>query len=424
MLAFVPALFNRCSDQCEIKSSYTYFEPVYMTMEQVRAATGPEEPRVLATPGKIYFKDNYLFVNEVSKGIHVIDNRNPAAPLPISFIAIPGNYDLAILGNILYADSYTDLVAFDITQLADAREVGRHANLFKTYGSNHFNIDPVRGVITEWQKVEQATLQNECDLMVQPWGGYWLDNGFYLASDLAARGNSKTSIAPGGGGSVGIGGSMARFAINGAYLFALDGNTMDVVRITNPAAMEIRHEMNIAWDIETIFPYEDKMFIGSRTGMYILDVSNPELPQQLSVFAHMRSCDPVVVDGDLAFVTLRDGNTCAGAVNVLQVIDISNLQSPSLIKSYNMTNPHGLGVDGDALFICDGNDGLKIFDRSDVLQITQNRLAHYQNLQAYDVIPFQNVAMMIGEDGLYQYDYSDLQNIRQISMLPIVKPAE
>jgi len=424
MLAFAPALFNRCSDQCEIKSSYTRFEPVYMTMQEVREVTGPEQPRPLATPGKIYFKDNYLFVNEVAAGIHVIDNRNPASPQPISFIAIPGNYDLAIRGNILYADSYTDLVAFDISQLQNAREVGRHTNLFKTYGTHHFTVDPVRGVITAWQKVEQATLQNECDLMVQPWGGYWESDSFYLASADAARFNSKTSIAPGGGSSVGIGGSMARFAINGAYLFALDGNAMDVVRITNPAAMEVRHEMNISWDIETIFPYEDKMFIGSRTGMHILDVSNPELPQQLSVFAHMRSCDPVVVDGDRAFVTLRDGNTCTGAVNVLQVLDISNLQAPSLIQSYNMTNPHGLGVDGDALFICDGKDGLKIYNKSDVRQITQNRLAHYPNLQAFDVIPYQNVAMMIGEDGLYQYDYADLTNIRQISVLPIVKQPE
>jgi hypothetical protein len=30
--------------------------------------------------GKIYFKDSYIFVNEVNKGIHVIDNSIPASP--------------------------------------------------------------------------------------------------------------------------------------------------------------------------------------------------------------------------------------------------------------------------------------------------------------------------------------------------------
>ncbi|HHN47860.1 MAG TPA: hypothetical protein ENN08_02830, partial [Bacteroidales bacterium] len=51
----------------------------------------------------------------MNQGIHVVDNSNPASPQIISFIAIPGNYDLAIRGNILFADSYIDLVALDIS---------------------------------------------------------------------------------------------------------------------------------------------------------------------------------------------------------------------------------------------------------------------------------------------------------------------
>jgi hypothetical protein len=42
-------------------------------------------------------------------------------------------------------------------------------------------------------------------------------------------------------------------------------------------------------------------------------------------------------------------------------------------------------------------------------------------MEGYDVIAFNNVLMMIADDGLYQYDYSDLSRIRQISKLPIVK---
>ena len=36
-------------------------------------------------------------------------------PKNISFINIPGNEDMAIKGNTLYADAYGDLVTFDIT---------------------------------------------------------------------------------------------------------------------------------------------------------------------------------------------------------------------------------------------------------------------------------------------------------------------
>jgi hypothetical protein len=86
-----------------------------------------------------------------------------------------------------------------------------------------------------------------------------------------------------------------------------------------------------------------------------------------------------------------------------------------------MTNPHGLGIDQGTLFICDGLDGLKAYDATDVKTISQNQLAHYKNIQALDIIPFQQVAMVIGQDGLYQYDYSDLKDIKLLSQLPIVK---
>jgi hypothetical protein len=85
-----------------------------------------------------------------------------------------------------------------------------------------------------------------------------------------------------------------------------------------------------------------------------------------------------------------------------------------------MTNPHGLGIDQGTLFICDGADGLKAFDATNVLTISDNQLAHYKNINAFDVIPFQQVAMVIGKEGLFQYDYSDIKNIKLISQLPIV----
>jgi hypothetical protein len=84
-----------------------------------------------------------------------------------------------------------------------------------------------------------------------------------------------------------------------------------------------------------------------------------------------------------------------------------------------MTNPHGLGIDGNTLFICDGNDGLKAFDITDVNRIDEHMLIHDQDINATDVIPFENVLMMIGTGGIYQYDYSNPQNITLLSTLPV-----
>ena len=84
-----------------------------------------------------------------------------------------------------------------------------------------------------------------------------------------------------------------------------------------------------------------------------------------------------------------------------------------------MTNPHGLGIDEKTLFICDGDAGLKAYDASDVNAIDRNQLAHYEDINAVDVIPFNDVLMMIGADGIFQYDYSDPRNIKLLSKIAI-----
>src|SRR5690606_2577958 len=114
--------------------------------------------------------------------------------------------------------------------------------------------------------------------------------------------------------------------------------------ISVASAPEKKSSQYVMWDIETIFPYEDKLFIGARSGMHIYDLATPENPQKISTYSHINSCDPVVVSGDYAYVTLRSGTTCEGFSNQLEVLDISNLASPSLVKVYPMHNPHGLGV--------------------------------------------------------------------------------
>ncbi|NMC40774.1 MAG: hypothetical protein GYA43_06340, partial [Bacteroidales bacterium] len=107
------------------------------------------------------------------------------------------------------------------------------------------------------------------------------------------------------------------------------------------------------------------------------------------------------------------------AQNLLEVIDISSVTAPYLVKSYPMYNPHGLGVDGNLLFICDGAAGLKIYDKSDPLNIINNKLAHYPDFVTFDVIPMNGILMLVGEDGIYQYNYSNPQNIVRISHIPI-----
>src|SRR5690606_2672021 len=123
----------------------------------------------------------------------------------------------------------------------------------------------------------------------------------------------------------------------------------------------------------------------------------------VSSLSHARGCDPVVVQDDYAYVTVRSGGDCGGDINQLDVIDVSNISNPILKKSFAMKNPHGLGIDGNTLFICDGDAGLKVFDGTNPLTVGNELLHQFKNIQATDIIPYNNVAMVIGDDGIYQY---------------------
>lgn len=420
ILLGLSVLLEGCTDTCEVTNEYIYYEPVYTTVEEIRSSIALTEPQPVHAVGKIYFKDGIMFVNEPGNGLHIINNLNPNAPLPLKFLKIPGNYDLSIKGNTLYADSYVDLVAFDISDLNNIHEINRMEGVFKNYRVFGYSIDENCCVITDWAEKKTVQLtESDCETTLQPWGGMMLEDGIALRAGVASNFNSKAATAPGTGSGSGVGGSLARFTVTGNHLYLLDGGDLQTVDVTTEQEPVAKTRMYLSWDIETIFPYNQNLFVGSSSGMYIMDIGIPESPVKLSTYEHVRSCDPVVVDGDYAYVTLRSGTTCQGFTNQLEVIDIKNLKAPQLLKTYPMTNPHGLGIDNKTLFICDGDDGLKAYDVTDINAIDKNQLAHYKDINAFDVIPFNNILMMIGEDGIFQYDYTNPKDIRLLSKIAI-----
>lgn len=222
------------------------------------------------------------------------------------------------------------------------------------------------------------------------------------------------SAAPGAGDS-GQGGSLARFTIAGNYLYTVSNQSLTSYDITSTTPQKLS-ETTIGNNIETIFPYQDKLFIGSQTGMYIYSRMNPAQPSFISLYEHIQSCDPVVAQGNYAYVTLRSGTDCRFGSNLLDVIDISNPVSPQIINSYQMLNPHGLGIDGNLLFVCEGANGLKVYDASDPENPTL--IQFIEDFQAYDVIPRDGVLIITGADGIFQYQYSqENQSMTYLSQL-------
>jgi len=160
-------LLSGCvQDTCQKTATYARFEPVYMSYGDFRASYDVEDPRTLENPGKMYFKDGYIFINEINEGIHIIDNREPANPRMLAFISIMGNKDLAAKGNILYADSYIDMLIIDISNPALPELIDRREDVFPyemTFvDGNVLWADQSRGVVVDWEK-EIITEELVCD---------------------------------------------------------------------------------------------------------------------------------------------------------------------------------------------------------------------------------------------------------------------
>jgi hypothetical protein len=424
IVAFATFSITGCSDKVEITQTYTLMEPVYLTTAELRASFEITVPQPVHNTGKIYLYQNYIFLNEPGEGIHIIDNSDREHPEIISFIKIPGNYEMAARGNRIFADSYLDLVVIDITNPTDVKLTKRIENIFLELAQQNQYFDPEHGIIVDWEPKEVVEVSEGQFDGIYP-SYYYYGKGIAFRGAFSSMDMAMSSFAPESSAPMvqtGVGGSMARFTIMKDHLYSIDNSNMMVFDISNLDNPVPGAKLNIGWGIETIFPYKDNLFIGSQTGMIIYDNSNPDFPTHLSTFSHIMSCDPVVVENDIAYVTLRGGTGCRNNfTNQLDVIDVSNLKNPVLLKTYPMTNPHGLGIDNGVLFICEGTAGLKVFDASDIYQISSHLLAYYGDIHAYDVIPFNNNLIMIGESGLYQFDYSDKENIKFISMIPITR---
>lgn len=413
ILVVMMAALTACKDRTEEFITYEANVPVYMEFDEFRASFLKSAPTEIIHPGKMYFKDDYLFVNEYGKGIHIIDNSDPSNPEKVAFYEIMGNVDMAIKGNILFADSYIDLLAIDITDIDNPVEIDRIENVFPEIvpeGELWFPyamVDKKKGVIVDWE-VKKITEKLED----YTYGG-WLFRG---EMDFVANATAGAKWS----GGAGTGGSMARFMLNEDYLYVIAVPVrLKTVDIASPDKMAVIDSIDVPRNMETLFRLQNNLFIGTTTGMLIFDLADPKKPVQVSSYDHIRACDPVVVDGQYAYVTLRTGNMCNNGQNLLEVIDISSLTHPYLVKSYPMFNPHGLGTDGDLLFVCDGAAGLKIYNKSNPLTIITSQVAHYPDFDTYDVIPMDGILMLVGEGGIYQYDYSDPENIVQISHITI-----
>lgn len=390
----------------KVTKTYTIERPIYKPLIEVLAGVNGNAAEPVRSAGKLYIKDKYIFLNEVDKGIHVIDNADPSHPVQTAFLSIPGNRDMAVRNNILYADMYASLLAIDISDIHHTSVKKNISNFFTN--RRHYN----NGTYTDSSQVIIGWVKKDTTITVEPNPQLYTLNGCANCSFQASTDASKAS-------STGTAGSMAAMVLLNNYLYAItEAHSVGIVNVNNAAAPTVAGTLNAGlFDLQTMYPFKDKLFLGSATGMYILDVSDPVHPRSVGQFSHGRACDPVVTDGTYAYVTLHAGTWCGGTTNELNVVDVQNVLKPVLMKSYQLTKPTGLSKDGNLLFVCDGSDGVKLYDASNVSDL--KLLQQIKCNDPYDVIAANNHVLVVTKEGLYQYDYSNPRQIKQLSAYSI-----
>jgi len=396
--------FTACNDdeQPGEYADYLVARPLTLSIDEFKNSVDVIPPVPIDVSGKIYAYNDLIFVNDKFKGVHVIDNSDPSAPRKVSFIKIAGNVDISVKDNYLYADSLMDLIVLDISDLNNIQIVNRlenvlqdnvvwpaEAEIFEFEG-----IDYENEILVGWEVVSERRRVEDVQQIFD-------DRVFAEALDAANTGQ---------------GGSLARFKIVDSYLYAVDSHFINVFNITDLANPIVLEDVYAGFDIETIFNRDEHLFLGSMRGMYIYDITDPSTPEFVSEFQHGTACDPVVVDGDYAYVTLRGGNNCGALESGLFIVDISTITSPELRISYPMDEPFGLGIKDEKLFVCDGSSGLKVYDKSNVDDLVM--LDHFEDMITFDVIPLQDHLLMVGDETLYQYEYAPA-GIELISQLDL-----
>lgn len=229
---------------------------------------------------------------------------------------------------------------------------------------------------------------------------------------------SENDVAPSGGDNIGTGGSLARFTISGDYLYAVDETNLLTFSLEEAMSPSQVDRFDLDWGVETIFAMDTIIFVGTQTGMHMFDITEGSRPGYLSGFEHVQSCDPVVAQDTLAFVTLRSGNSCRNGMNRLDVLNVKDVRNPQLLKSFPMQNPHGLAVKGNKLFVCEGQFGMKVFDIKEHGDLEE--IKFYSSIRSKDVILSNDSLMIVvADDGIFQYNYSDVNNIEMLSQIKI-----
>ena len=385
--------------------------PVIKSKSEIRNSIQVKAAQPTNSDGKIYVYNDLLFYIAQNSGIHIFNNQNPENPQNIIFIQLEGVHDISVKNDILYADNFMDLVVFDISNVSDIQLVNVEEDMLLYYAtfpedslyyqSNIYTSNEDE-FVAEYTTIyiERTEVENNPEMF---WNSFSIFESDILAFDAGIN--------------IGTGGSYAKFQIYNNALYTIDDYKLNTFNITDYNSISKVSETWLGgWfggELETTFILKDYMFIGATNGMHIVGLQDEFNPIYTSSFTHSTGCDPVVVEGNTAYITVRGGNSCGAIEDQVNVIDITDINTPIEHSTYFLSNPYGLGIKNHILYVCNDN-GINVFDAQNPNEIMlQNTI----ETTSKDVIPLSSHLIAVGDNVIHQYNYTDNFGLELISTL-------
>ena len=341
----------------------------------------PAPESELVYPVNMTLADGRLFMSDPYRGVFVYDVADPAAPAEVTLIPLVGNRGTAVKDGILYAN--------DRDVLRVLRPVG---NSYETV----MTLEP-----------EHPTVNDD------PWleGPVPKRNGFACAWSTQGQLGLAGPPPP-----ASLGSSYATFAVVDDFLYRVDDWSLVVYDVSVADKPKELERMDIGWEIETIHPTRDFLFMGGDRGMYIYDRrSDPAAPREIARVEHIRACDPVVVSGAVAYVTLLGGSTCGNAPDQLLCVNVENPAEPRVIAEKQLPTPFGLAVSEPFLYVSNGRSGYTLLDIAH--PESPLPIGAWTDWATKDFIWSGNTLYVLGFDGLRSFDVSDPRNPKLLAIV-------
>ena len=395
------SLFSCTKTKGKISITYSKASAVYGDLEAVRNQPLLTSQQPLENPGKIYVGNDYILVGEKGKGIHIFDNNNMTNPIRLSFIQIPYNKEFFVKGNMLYAESLYDFIKIDISDVYNPVLIDREKNVFGTPLTNDKGESLIKFNYTV--ATDEFELNSPEAKEIEKQGKIHLD----YKGKLIPESTVPTSFANSNNGA----GTLNRIAVDFEHVYVLTGKKLHII---DNSSNDLSYIDNIDLDegMETVYTYNEKIYIGSQDGLLTYNASTPSHPSKISEFNHNTSCDPVLPHDTRAFLTLRSvehqGCNYEGE-NTLNVIDMSDEDEPVIAQSIEMNTPYGMAIINDMLFVAQGENGFSIFDISSDEEIEE--MATVTGIEAFDIMRHPsnpNILLVTNTYGIKEYniDYS------------------